>query len=133
MPKLNVQLDFVPNYINLDTIYDHSQKYPKHYHFEVGEDINVIVSVDGQKSQIQVPKSFKTDLASVPKIPVLYTKMKLADIMAPVVHDYLYSTKMFDRYTCDLIFKKLMKYNGVPSRIAETMYLGVHWFGGSHY
>lgn len=131
--KLEVELERIPSYVNLDTIYNRQQDYPKHYHFEVGDAINVVVLVNGEKATILVPRGFKTDLASVPKVPILYTKMKLADIMAPVVHDYLYSTKMFGRETCDLIFKKIMKYNGVPSRIAETMYLGVRWFGGSHY
>jgi len=53
---------------------------------------------------IKVPAGFITDLASVPRLPLAYMLAGGKAQEPAVVHDYLYSTKMFTRDVCDDIF-----------------------------
>jgi hypothetical protein len=49
------------------------------------------------------------------------------------VHDFIYSKRLFDRETCDAVFREALKAEGVPSWKAFSMWLGVRAFGGAHY
>jgi len=85
-------------------------------------------------SRIVVPACFLTDFASVPKL--------LWNIMPPtgtygkaaVIHDYLYRTpKQASKDDADSVFLEAMKALGVGWWTRNTMYQGVHRFGGSSY
>jgi hypothetical protein len=88
-------------------------------------------------STILIPKSFKTDLASIPQIlwgifPPIGTKNEHYG-NAAILHDYLYNNKSFDRKTCDLIFLQAMKQKKCNLFIRYLFYFAVRIFGGKHY
>ncbi len=82
---------------------------------------------------VVVSKGFKTDLASVPRLPLVY--MLTADFAksASVVHDYLYSTREVPRILADAVFKEASEVCKVPAWQRGLMWLGVRVFGGSHW
>ena len=82
---------------------------------------------------ITVPKNFVCDLASIPQMcQNIICKVGPWDYAA-VIHDYLYSTKKFDRKICDLIFHEALLDCGVSKVQALLMYQAVRLFGGSCY
>lgn len=88
------------------------------------------VQVDA--AQIFVPAGYETDLSSVPRLPLAFL---LAGGRAPksaTVHDWLYEIQAGRDYA-DLVFRQAMKAEGVPSWIAQAMYLAVRVGGESRY
>lgn len=82
---------------------------------------------------LTVPAGFKTDLASVPRVPILYTLAGGTSDEAAVVHDYLYTVKIVPRGTCDDVFKEASRVTGVPAWRRNLMWIGVRLFGGLHW
>ena len=85
---------------------------------------------------IRVPKGFRTDYASVPKIfrNIINTYGKHG--RAAVVHDWLYSSQCkidITRAEADKIFLEIMKECGVGSIKRNLMYRMVRIFGASHF
>lgn len=74
---------------------------------------------------IRVPRGFNTDLASVPRLPFVYVLTGSMADAAAVVHDYLYSTCMYERKVCDDIFLEAMEATGVSCIRRRTIYYGV--------
>lgn len=74
---------------------------------------------------IDVPKGFKTDFASVPRLFWRRLPKWGKYSYAAVVHDYLYYSHIVSRKKADLIFKDLMLRNGVSKIKANIMYLAV--------
>ena len=83
---------------------------------------------------ISVPAGYITDFASVPRNPAIIFSI-FGDIAseAAVVHDYLYSTKLFARKICDEILREAALTSGCPHWKAMGLYLGVRIGGASHY
>jgi len=85
------------------------------------------------KAKIIVPIDFVTDFASTPwflkNIFPSYGKYGKAS----VIHDYLYSKKIYTRKKCDLIFKDAMKTSGVSRIKIRIIYLAVRMFGWRFY
>lgn len=82
---------------------------------------------------IVVPKGFKTDFASVPRLPLAYALTGDTAHASAVVHDYLCRITFQD---CEItwaeaarVFKEAMKHEGVPGWRRQMMYLGVRYFG----
>lgn len=78
---------------------------------------------------IVVPKGFKTDFASIPRIfwPIISpidTHGKAA-----VIHDYCYSIGHYNKTKCDLIFKEALRVLKVPEWKIFCMYWCVWLFG----
>jgi hypothetical protein len=82
---------------------------------------------------VVVPAGFKTDLASVPRLPVVYLLTGGTCTEAAVVHDYLYSTHLVGRKTADAVLKEASAVLGVPAWRRNIMWAGVRLFGGSHW
>ena len=82
---------------------------------------------------IAVPAGFQTDLASVPRLPVVYLLAGGTSSEAAVVHDYLYSTKKVPRATADAVLREASAVTGVPAWRSWLMWAGVRAFGGSHW
>ena len=101
--------------------------------WELIEEFEYYTDVFKERTSIKVPKGFITDFASTPRIlwSVFPPWGKYGK--AAVLHDYLYQTAMFDRKTCDLIFKEAMDVLGVGKIKRELMYLAVRLFGKKHY
>lgn len=94
----------------------------------------LVYESDTVGARITVPKGFRTDFASVPRLPLAYLLFG-GDIgdAAATVHDFIYSRAMFDRKTCDAVFREALKAEGVPAWKAGAMWFGVRLFGGAHY
>ena len=82
---------------------------------------------------IIVPKGFKTDFASVPRLPVIYSLAGDRAHAPAVVHDFCYRYKLFKRELCDKIFLEAMEDIKLNFFIREMMYLGVRLGGGFNY
>ena len=79
--------------------------------------------------RVTVPEGFVTDFASVPRIPVAFLLTGDSSHEAAVVHDWLYSTREFDRATADAVFREACLIAG-PKWRAWAMWIGVR-IGGS--
>lgn len=78
--------------------------------------------------EIYVPAGFETDLASVPRLPLVYVMWGNRAHREAVVHDYLYrvnSNPVVTRAQADAVFKEAMKATGKPAKIWFPMWLGV--------
>lgn len=78
--------------------------------------------------EIYVPAGFETDLASVPRLPLVYVMWGNRAHREAVVHDYLYrvnSNPVVTRAQADAVFKEAMKATGKPAKIWLPMWLGV--------
>lgn len=82
---------------------------------------------------ITVPAGFQTDLASVPRLPVVYLLTGGTSNEAAVVHDYLYSTGIVSRKIADAVLSEASKVTGVPAWRRGLMWAAVRIFGGSHF
>lgn len=81
-----------------------------------------------------VPVGFRTDWASVPRVPFLYLLCGDTAHPAAGLHDYLYSAPhKTDRATADKILKEAAISTGVPKWRAWMLYLGVRIGGASHW
>lgn len=82
---------------------------------------------------IMVPRGFKTDFASTPRLPVIYLLAGNIAKKAAVVHDFLYSDGRYPRKKCDEIFLEACEVIGISWFQRWAMYLGVRAGGASHY
>ena len=84
---------------------------------------------------IKVPKGFRTDFASIPKIlfalPFINYKDKFNK--AAVLHDFCYCSKLLPRKECDKLFLNAMKILGISLWKRYLFYYTVRIFGRSHY
>ena len=93
-------------------------------------------SYETSKGLVVVPKGFRTDYASVPKIfrNIINTYGKHG--RAAVVHDWLYSSQCeinVTRAEADKIFLEIMVEWNVKKYKRILMYVLVRLFGGSHF
>lgn len=88
---------------------------------------------DLAKRVIIVPAGFTTDLASVPRLPLIYWLTGATSNEAAVVHDWLYSSHETDRKMADAILKEASEVTKVPAWRRWMMWAGVRAFGGSHW
>ena len=79
-----------------------------------------------------VPKGFKTNYASVPKLPLVYLLFNDLPAKSTTLHDYLYSDRTVTRLHADNIFLRAMKSEGTPFLKRWAAYLAVRTFGGIH-
>jgi hypothetical protein len=87
-------------------------------------DFSAGVTTEDGYEIIDVPKGFVTDLASVPRLPFLFTLFGGRARHAAVIHDWLYSERKVSRELADAIFFRAMAHNqGWFTRTA--MWLGV--------
>lgn len=80
-----------------------------------------------------VPAGFRTDLASVPRLPLVYWACGSCANEAAVVHDFLYGARLVDRATADAVLLEASAVTGVPWLRRTLMYWGVRLFGASHW
>lgn len=82
---------------------------------------------------VLVPAGFRTDFASVPRLPFAFWLFGDVAQEAGVIHDYLYSTGQVSRKLADEVFAEASKAMGVASWRRGPMWFGVRLFGGSRY
>ena len=88
---------------------------------------------DVAKRTISVPAKFQTDLASVPRLPLIYALAGGTSNEAAAVHDYLYSSHLVDRKTADVVLLEASAITGVPVWRRYLMWAAVRLFGQSHW
>jgi hypothetical protein len=88
---------------------------------------------DIYKGVINVPRYFKTDFASVPRVPIIYYFFGNLAHHEAVIHDFLYRTQLTSRLTADRIFLEAMKVRGKPFLRRWCMFLGVRIGGKKIY
>jgi hypothetical protein len=88
---------------------------------------------DIAKRAFTVPAGFQTDLASVPRLPLVFLLAGDCAREAAVVHDFLYSTHEVDRATADAVLREASACTGVPTWRRWLMWAGVRIGGGSHW
>jgi len=82
----------------------------------------------GNPVRVVVPVGFKTDLASIPRVPFLRSMFMVNGLhrAAAIIHDYLCRLGMgFSRKTADKIFLEAMKVSKVPRLRRRLMYWAV--------
>jgi len=82
---------------------------------------------------ITVPAGFPTDLASTPRIPIIYEACGNIAVRAAVVHDYLYSSGRESRAVADAVLREAAEVTGVSWWQRWAMWVGVRIGGSSHY
>lgn len=83
---------------------------------------------------ITVPVGFKTDFASVLRLPVIYLLFGDKAHAPATVHDYLYTAKPIPRKLADDVFSEAMKASTKLSKVERLlMWSAVRVFGGTHY
>ena len=84
---------------------------------------------------VVVPPGFRTDFASVPRLPLVYWLFGHAADEAAVIHDFLYSnfTKRVTREQADEVFAEASKVLGIARWRRGPMWLGIRLFGGGHW
>lgn len=106
-----------------------------------GRQIYILLSVFSYASDvarkfikvIDVPKGFETDLASVPRWPIVFLMDGETSQEPAVIHDYLYATGLLPRKLCDEVLLESMTLTGVPWWRKYSIYWGVRLGGASHY
>ncbi|MFA7238731.1 MAG: DUF1353 domain-containing protein [Sulfuricellaceae bacterium] len=93
----------------------------------------LIYESDVAGKTITVPIGFKTDFASVPRLPVAYLLAGDTAHEAAVVHDFLYTSGEFPRATADDVLLEAMAVTGIPRWRRVAIYFAVRAFGGSHF
>lgn len=93
----------------------------------------LIYESDIANCTIIVPAGFQTDLASVPRLPVVYLFMGDRAHRAAVIHDWIYSQGLFSRKLADAVFREASAATGVNSVVRWLMWAGVRIGGSSHY
>lgn len=103
-----------------------------------GRQIYILLSIfsylsDVAKREIDVPAKYETDLASVPRWPIVFLMDGESAQEPAVIHDYLYSTGILPRAVADNVLLEAMKLTGVPWWRRYSIYWGVRIGGASHY
>ena len=95
---------------------------------------DLVYESDVLDARVTVPKGFRTDFASVPRLPFAYWLFGGDfDDEAATVHDFLYTDGKVPRAQADAVFLEALRVLGVPRWRRWPMWLGVRLFGGSHY
>lgn len=80
-----------------------------------------------------VPTGFVTDMASVPRLPLVYLTTGNTAHAAGTLHDHAYQTHACTRATADAVFYEAMTASGEPWWRRSLMYRAVRLFGGAAY
>jgi Protein of unknown function (DUF1353) len=80
-----------------------------------------------------VPVGFRTDLASVPRLPLAYLLAGGRASEAAVVHDFLYRSHLVPRRLADGVFREAAAVTGVPAWLRWLMWAAVRAFGWRHW
>lgn len=96
---------------------------------------DLIYESDIAKATFVVSKGFKTDLESVPRIPVVFTVLGDRFARPAALHDALYAGEFpsITREMADKILQEAILATGGDHLEAKLVYEGVRAFGASHW
>jgi hypothetical protein len=103
----------------------------KNYEYKTCNDIHFVID----SRSFSIPKGFKTDLASIPKIAWPIMSPAHSSLIRPaIVHDWFYKmTCDYNRKQTDLIFYHMLLNDGISPFRACIMYYAVRLFGWKFY
>jgi hypothetical protein len=78
---------------------------------------------------LTVPQGFRTDCASVPRVPIAYLFFGDTAHASAVLHDWLYRHHPCTRAQADAVFLEAMQAEGVRWWRAQMMHRAVRLFG----
>ena len=78
---------------------------------------------------VEVPAGFKTDFASVPRVPIAYWFYGNRAHRESVIHDYIYSCGNVNRSMADKVFMEAMKVRNKNWFVRWPMFIGVRCGG----
>jgi uncharacterized protein DUF1353 len=92
-----------------------------------------LVWQDQRFGRIVVPKGFRTDLASVPRVFRQIPSLDPDGISRPSAlgHDWLYAWRGFSKDDADEFLKQSLVSLGASALVADVYYLAVHNYGQS--
>ncbi len=93
----------------------------------------LVYKSDVASTIIKVPAGFVTDLASIPRLPLVDLLLNGLVDEPSVVHDYLYSVGMFLRDVSDRVLHEACILTGITPWKAHAICAGVRVGGASHY
>ena len=84
---------------------------------------------------LMIPKGFKTDLASIPRILwSIFPPQKSEFVTPSILHDYMYTIRYKnDRALADEVFYEAIKLKGASTITSLLMWSSLRLFGESHY
>ena len=80
-----------------------------------------------------VPRDFKTDLASTPRLVWFIFPPWDNYASAAILHDWLYTIRRIERAAADALFLEAMSHSNVPKWKRRLIYYAVRLCGGSHW
>ncbi len=90
------------------------------------------VEIDGKR--IVIPKNFKTDLASIPRMFWPFLAPQYSGFVAPaILHDYLYRCSNTSRVYADEALYSALITEDVTAFTASKFFVAVRLFGRSHF
>lgn len=88
-------------------------------------DSELVYESDIAQQTFVVPAGFVTDLASVPRMPVLFLLFGAASEEAAALHDWLYTAKQVNRAKADAVFREACGVTNVPGWRRLGQWVGV--------
>ena len=82
---------------------------------------------------LEIPAGYTTDLASVPRLPIVYYFWGNLAHHEAIPHDWIYGTHIVSKKLADLVFLEAMKARNKKRWIYEPMYLAVKYGGAKSY
>ncbi len=98
--------------------------------------VSPLVYISDLVGKIEVPINFKTDFASIPRLPIIYELLGNKAHYEGVVHDYLYradSIPLVTRYVADCVLLEAMKVRKKNWITRNSVYIGVRIGGWTAY
>lgn len=99
----------------------------------------LIYESDLTNDEYTVPVGFKSDFASVPRVPIAFLLCGNTASRPAALHDYLYAKRpdgthpVPDRATADALLQEAALIDGVPSWRVWMLWAGVRLGGASHW
>lgn len=82
---------------------------------------------------ITVPSGFPSDLASTPRVPIIYEMFGNIAVEEAVLHDYLYTSGRESRAIADAVLREACEINGMSWWRRWGLWAGVRIGGSGHY
>lgn len=101
--------------------------------FKLDDGFTFKAIIDDDIINIDIPKGFVTDFASTPKSLWWFFGPIGIHIIPAVVHDFIYSQKLFSREVADKLFYDSIISYGVPKFKAWIVYKAVRSGGKNNY
>lgn len=87
------------------------------------------------KLKYTIKKGFVSDGMSCPRFlwSIISPAVDAITLEPSIKHDYLYQVKITTRKEADQMYKQWLLDNGYSKIKAQIVYIGLRWFGGSHW